>query len=87
VLSTLAKFSLDQPVLLHKKAIGDYFQRSMVAHKARSLIGRKFDLFGFNCEHAATLAQTGRAESPQLQAFGFVGFLLLLGTLLGGQRG
>lgn len=38
----------------------------LVVGRALDLIGRTYDLFGFNCEHAANLAQTGSAESPQL---------------------
>jgi len=41
-------------------------EEDAVAQRALDLIGRTYDLFGFNCEHAANLAQTGSAESPQL---------------------
>jgi hypothetical protein len=38
----------------------------LVVARALELEGKVYDLLAFNCEHAASLAQTGRAESPQL---------------------
>lgn len=42
-------------------------QALVVAERARSFVGKKYDLLFFNCEHVANLATTGRAESPQVQ--------------------
>jgi hypothetical protein len=54
-------------------------QEASVAQRALNLIGRQYDLFTFNCEHAANLAATGRAESKQVQgAVKLVGLGLLL---------
>lgn len=38
----------------------------------------KYDLFGHNCEHFARYVATGRKESTQLQAVGFVAGLVAL---------
>jgi len=74
VLSTLAEFSGGKPVKLRQAAPVNCFQRQEIANRALSLLGQKFDLLTFNCEHAATWAENGEAQSPQLQ-----GALLLLG--------
>jgi hypothetical protein len=72
VLTTFAEFSRGSPVYLSKRVTENYFQQQAIANRAFSLIGRKFDLFTFNCEHAANLAQRGRQESPQLQGVLFL---------------
>jgi hypothetical protein len=82
VVSTLADFSCGAAVQLHKPATGDYFEREAIVERAFSLIGQKFDLLKFNCEHAANWAQTGKSESPQLRgaialAALFCGFAVL----------
>ncbi len=38
-----------------------------VVARAWALVGKEYNLFLFNCEHVASLALTGKAESPQLQ--------------------
>lgn len=47
---------------------GNNWQREQVVRYALSLEGTRYDLLNFNCEHFSSLVQTGRAESPQLQA-------------------
>lgn len=39
----------------------------VVAQRALSYVGQRYNLLSFNCEHMANLAQTGKAESKQLQ--------------------
>jgi Lecithin retinol acyltransferase len=84
VLSTLAEFSGGKPVKLRQPAPSNYFQRQEIANRALSLLGQKFDLLTFNCEHAATWAQNGEKHSPQLQGafllLGIFGLLALLGS-------
>jgi hypothetical protein len=75
VLSTLADFSAGSAVFIHQPAAGDIFEREAIVQRAFSLLGIKFDLLAFNCEHAATFAQSGKSESPQLQAFAVVALL------------
>jgi hypothetical protein len=79
VLSTLAEFSGGKPVQLHTAASGNYVEREAIANRALSLLGRRFDLLTFNCEHAANWAQSGKLESPQIK--GFVLFALIVGGL------
>jgi Lecithin retinol acyltransferase len=75
--STLAEFSGGRPVMLHRQAVGDWHERKRIARRAIDLIGAKYDLWKFNCEHAASLAQTGKAESPQIAAFVFLACVVL----------
>lgn len=79
VFSTLAEFSGGAPVHLHKAATGNYHERMEIADRAFSLIGQKFNLVKFNCEHAATWSQTGKMESPQLEGYVFLCLLAILG--------
>lgn len=82
VLGTLAQFSGGRLIQLHKAATGNTFERQAIANRAFALLGRKFNLWTFNCEHAATWAQSGKAESPQLQGFAVFALLILgLGLL------
>ncbi|PWU15815.1 MAG: hypothetical protein C5B50_14645 [Verrucomicrobia bacterium] len=84
--SSMAEFSRGRLVILRQKGPRDYAQRLAIAERARSLLGTNYDLFSFNCEHAATWAQTGKAESPQLQAAIVLG-LLLFGLALASSKG
>jgi hypothetical protein len=85
ILSTLAEFSAGFPVYVHKAATGNYFQRQQIAKRALDLLGGKFDLLTFNCEHVANWAQSEKMESPQLQAF-FAVLAIVVG-LIWGARG
>lgn len=73
------------------KFIGSPFQRAEAVERARSYIGRSYDLVAFNWEHYASYVQTGRAESMQVVAASFfllLAFCLLLWTYQsGGQHG
>jgi hypothetical protein len=79
VLSTLEEFSDNQPVHIHKKAPDDYFVRTMIKGRAMALLGKKYDLLTFNCEHLANLVQSGKSESPQLQGAVLL-FLCIIGV-------
>jgi hypothetical protein len=82
-----AEFSDGCAVFIHRKAIGDHFQRQQIVQRALQLIGTKYDLLKFNCEHAANLAQNGRADSPQLRGFAMLALLLIGGVaLFGGKK-
>lgn len=51
-----------------------------VVARAWALVGKEYNLLFFNCEHVASLALTGKAESPQVQAgvgWSLFGLLLL----------
>ena len=62
-------FAAGLPVALaSRKAHNTYEQQAIVA-RAQSLLGWKYDLLNFNCDHLVTYAQDGIATSPQLQGF------------------
>ena len=75
-LTSLAQFSDGCDVFIHQKATGDHFQRQLIAQRAMQLIGTKYDLLTFNCEHAANLAQQGSAKSPQIAEAAVLGFIV-----------
>ena len=76
----LDDFAAGRPVYVETRAApGD---AENVVHRAVALIGRRFDLLLFNCEHAATAAQEGQPRSGQLQTAALFGGLLIgFGTL------
>lgn len=75
----LEVFAAGPPVTLAtRKARNPYEQRAIVS-RAESLLGWKYDLLNFNCDHLVTYAQDGIATSPQLQglALAFIVALFL----------
>jgi hypothetical protein len=61
-------FAADLPVTIaSRKARSPYEQRAIVS-RAHSLLGWRYDLLNFNCDHLVTYAQDGVATSPQLQS-------------------
>ncbi|MDE2102160.1 MAG: lecithin retinol acyltransferase family protein [Patescibacteria group bacterium] len=84
-LTTLAEFSSGRQVFIHQKAVGDGKERQQIAQRARQLVGKKYDLLTFNCEHAANLAQRGKAESPQI-TFAFFALLAIAGLFFFGEE-
>jgi hypothetical protein len=65
VLATEQGFATGRPITIEQRAQPG--QESIVARRALALLGRKYNLLGFNCEHAANLAANGVAESKQVQ--------------------
>ncbi|MET0793699.1 MAG: hypothetical protein ABW061_19420 [Polyangiaceae bacterium] len=51
-------------------------QEATVAARALALVGRKYSLLSFNCEHVANLAANGNAESKQVQGGLAIGAVL-----------
>ena len=85
ILSSQADFAQGSRIQIWKKASGNGLEREAIANRALALLGRRFDLITFNCEHAANLAQNGRAESPQLVGAAFLA-LALVGLLALSRR-
>jgi len=74
-------FADGQPVSFLKRVARNRQEQILIIARAKSLLGQKFDLWNFNCEHLVTYALAGTPQSPQL---GFViGGMLLLGALGG----
>ena len=80
VLSEFDEFAAGATVTLASRTPGGWWAQQQVAQRALALIGQRYDLVNFNCEHAATLAQTGRATSTQVQGVALA-LLILLGVL------
>jgi hypothetical protein len=78
VICDLGEFAAGRAVELESRVPGGWWAQQRAARRALSLVGLKYDLLNFNCEHAATLAQTGEARSSQLRAAG-TGLLVILG--------
>jgi hypothetical protein len=58
----------------------------VVVRRAHSLLGKKYDLLAFNCEHFANFAAVGVKASPQVQRAGLIaGGIALAVWLLGGD--
>jgi hypothetical protein len=68
-------FSGGRPVRVISRVVGSVFDQEQVVQRALSLVGQRYDLLNFNCEHVAYYAQTGVAKSPQL---GFAALCLLV---------
>ena len=74
---------------------GNGFERNQAIQRGISLIGRKYDLVGFNCEHLANYVQYGKSFSNQVNNVGktiaaVAGGLLFVAALaasVGGKRG
>lgn len=62
----LTTFAAGFQVQFVQRAATTWWEQEQIVARARSLLGKKFDLINFNCEHFANYAQTGKAHSPQL---------------------
>ncbi len=80
-------FAAGFPVSLRNRVARTLYEQQTTLARARSLLGQKFDLLNFNCDHFATYAQTGTASSPQLRAFaGVIGIALFVGLAISGAK-
>jgi hypothetical protein len=87
ILSNLDDFSGNSPIFIHQKAIGSFIERQTIVHRALSLLGTNYDLFQFNCEHAASFAQSGVARSPQIVGASLLALFAIGGlALLAGKK-
>ena len=60
----LSRFARGRPFRIHK-AMSD-LPGDEVAHRARRMIGRRYDAIRFNCEHFVRIAHGLKPRSPQL---------------------
>lgn len=65
VIDSFVRFSGGKQVTVEDRAAPGY--EDVVAQRALALVGTKYDLLGFNCEHLVNLAQTGEHKSQQLR--------------------
>lgn len=55
---------------------GNEYQRQLAMQRANALLGKRYDLPTFNCEHYADYVQYGRSRSKQVEnVFGGVAFV------------
>lgn len=63
-LVSLAEFADGRPVEVVGPAPRTWWHGEQIAERALSLLGRRYELLGFNCEHATNFAVAGNAVSP-----------------------
>jgi len=64
----VAEFAEGQPVFLYRRPAPN--QVLAILARADASIGKHYNLFGQNCEHFASFAFNGRAESTSMRALG-----------------
>lgn len=85
IYSSLDSALLENPnnLVRVEKFTGTDFQRRQVIPRINELLGTKYDLINFNCEHFAELIQHGNRRSKQVEnAFGFLGILAIVGLVI-----
>jgi len=70
-------------ILLERHATSDAHAREIIG-RVNENIGKPYNLFGQNCEHFASFAFNGKAESKSVQAVGAVAIGILAIWLFGG---
>lgn len=86
VIDSLARFCGGKQVFIEGRAAAGY--ENVVVQRALSLVGSKYDLLGFNCEHLVNLAQTGEHKSQQLRnAAGLTALGILAMAVVGSGNG
>ena len=76
----LTAFAEGQTVRFLKRVARNIHEQNLIVARAESKLGKKFDLWKFNCDHLVTYALSGVAESPQL---GTVAAIALLAAACG----
>lgn len=85
VQTSLAEFAGDKPVQVTQRAPeGREFE---IAANALKHLGKKYELFNFNCEHLANATVNGKATSPQVVLGGILAAIGLaaVAAVLGGD--
>lgn len=67
-------FAAGQPVQVVSRA-RSWYEGWVIRDRALSLVGTRYDLLNFNCEHAANYAEAGVAFSPTLRGSAFLGLV------------
>jgi len=65
------EFAAGNPILLHRRPESAVHAADVVA-RAEANIGKPYYLFAQNCEHFASFAFTGQAESESVKALGWM---------------
>ena len=85
-LARLEAFSGGGCVVLESRVAGGPETRREVVARALTYVGKGYDLLNFNCEHYASLVQSGRPSSPQLAAIGFAALAVAAIVVLSTRR-
>lgn len=78
----LGAFARGGHVVVESRVDGRLAVQQTVVARALAHLGKGYDLLNFNCEHYASLVQTGRPSSPQLALVGLVTIVLVGGAVL-----
>jgi hypothetical protein len=71
-----------QPVRLHKRAESQMHVHQIL-QRVYANLGKPYLLLGQNCQHFASLAFTGKAESPATRAVGGLAVVAIIAALFG----
>lgn len=82
VQSSWLDFSEGQPVTLHRRAASRMHVHQILQRVYKNL-GQPYLLLAQNCQHFASLAFTGKAESPATKAVGGLAVVAVLAALFG----
>lgn len=74
----LIVFAAGFPVTVASRIATSLQEQRMIVARAQSLLGKKYDLVNFNCDHLVNYSQAGVVSSPQLQIFALLGALAVL---------
>jgi hypothetical protein len=75
------EFADGNPILLHRRPESAMHAADIVA-RAEANIGKPYFLFAQNCEHFASFAFTGRAESETVNALGWVAGIVAVAVVI-----
>jgi hypothetical protein len=76
------EFSEGQAVLLHRRAESP-LQVQQILQRVYPNLGKPYFLVGQNCQHFASFAFTGKAESPATRAVGGLAAVAMIAALFG----
>lgn len=82
VQSSWLDFSEGQPVILHRRATSQMHVHEIL-QRVYANLGQPYLLLAQNCQHFASLAFTGKAESPATKAVGGLAVVAVLAALFG----
>jgi len=80
-IATLEAFADGRSVEIAERTARNDSEAARIVERALTLVGRKYDLVGFNCEHAANFALHGQAVSLAMQGAVMLGAILVLAAV------
>ncbi len=80
--SSWLEFSEGQSVVLHRRATSQMHVHQIL-QRVYANLGKPYLLLGQNCQHFASFAFTGKAESPATRTVGGLALLAVIAALFG----